>query len=153
MCRGSFSHLRTQAYDVYRACTHAVMLVLVLSQARPLLTKCMTSLTGFAIGDTLAQVPPPSSVCNRVCRGLLQMPWPRLLTAFMLLLCQRLQRCIHLCMAVFLATCAQSVPPPFAVGAVGSEHLILTKSVCLGRLLHVHASCEPSSPTISAQHH
>jgi hypothetical protein len=25
-------------------------------EARPLVTKCMTSLTGFAIGDTLAQV-------------------------------------------------------------------------------------------------
>ena len=36
--------------------TQSLILGHVSLQARPLFTKCMTSLTGFAIGDSLAQV-------------------------------------------------------------------------------------------------
>ncbi len=84
--------LRSCPSKARTTCKHKVKLALVLPQARPLLTKCMTSLTGFAIGDTLAQVPPPSSflhthgcLCSYTCcSSLSRMLWPRLLLVVML---------------------------------------------------------------------
>ncbi len=70
-----------RGYNIMYACSD---LALVLLQARPLLTKCMTSLTGFAIGDTLAQVRSPSSThmhvraALHVCSSLPQTPRLRL---------------------------------------------------------------------------